>query len=172
MFLAFVGCLQILACSCLPAGQGASAKKSDAKPIVSDGAFSAPNRRAGSEPRPKGARSKGRFQSPELRSAAAGHPKALILVDILETDEATSRASAERMAREWGGKVLDEKTTLDGVEASRVQYAKPKSGCRPIEGVLAIKGGKLYIIMGCALSPGTSVTDQLEEVRKGWKWVK
>ena len=167
MHLIMTTFLPLLAFCVPPEEQVDSAKKADAKPIVAHGAsFSEPKgwKRVATE----GPTSKGFFHSPD--SDREGHPKAMILIDIMETDEATSRVSATRMAREWGGKVLDEKTTLDGVEASRVQYSKPKSGCRPIEGVLAIKGGKLYVLMG-AVAPGRSVAGDLEAVRKGWKWV-
>ena len=156
-----IACGSLLAC---PWDSTASAKDKTG-PIVAEGAsFSEPagwTRLAPDKPK-----TKGWFISPDSEHKA---PRAMILIDIGKPVDADLRATAESMARDWGGKVLDEKTTLDGVEAIRVRVAKPGTGLRPVEGVLAAKGGKMYLIMGGAI-PGRSVVDPVEEVRKGWKW--
>jgi hypothetical protein len=98
-------------------------------------------------------------------------PKAMMMVDIGKPTVATALATAEGLAKDWGGRVLDEKTTLDGVEAVRVRVEKPGPGLRPNEAVIAMKDGKIYLLMGGS-TPGTSISAEVEEVRAGWKWVK
>lgn len=138
-----------------------------AEPIVSDRAsFAEPEgwvRMPGSRPKTKG------WFVP--RGSTGPEPRVGIMVDIGKPTLADARKTAEAMAKSWGGQVLDEPTTLDGVEAFRVR-AEPK-GDRflPVEGVVTIKDGKLYLLMGGA-AKGHSVIDKVEEVRKGWKWIK
>ena len=75
------------------------------------------------------------------------------------------------MAKNWGGAVVAEPTTLDGVPAYRVR-AEPKGpGLKPTEAIVAHYGGRLYLIMGGAV-PGQSIAGEVEEVRRGWKWAK
>ena len=137
------------------------------KPIVAEGAsFSEPAKWVRLTPdKPK---MKGWFISPDSDRKA---PMAMIKVDVGKPVNADLHAMAEAMARNWHGRVLDEKTSLDGVEALRVRVDQPGPGLRPVEGVVALRGGKLYLLMGGAV-PGRSVADQVEEVRKGWRWVK
>jgi hypothetical protein len=93
-----------------------------------------------------------------------------MMVDTGKPTDASLASTAEKPARAWGGEVLEEKTTLDGVEALRVRVRKPGKGLRPVEGVVAMRNGRLYMLMGGAV-PGESVVDPVEEVRKGWKWI-
>jgi hypothetical protein len=140
----------------------------DRKPIVAEGAsFSEP--RGWTRAALQRESCKGWFLSPDR--TPEGSPKAMIMLDIVETGEKDAKTSAESLARAWGGNVAEKPTSLDGEAAWRVQYAKPESGCRPIEGVIALRKGKLYVLMG-AVCPGRSVADELEELRKGWKWVE
>jgi hypothetical protein len=136
------------------------------KPIVSDGAsFSEPS--GWIRLVPDKTKTKGLFISPESDRRA---PKMMIMVDIGKPKEGLEE-SAAGLARDWQGTVLDEKTSLDGSEALRIRVAKPAQGLRPVEGVLTIKDGRMYMILGGTL-PGQSVVDQVEEVRKSWKWSK
>lgn len=114
-------------------------------------------------------KTKGYFLSADSNPRVALN--AIIMVDIGKPAEASLKAIAEKTARDWGGKIVEGKTTLDGVEALRVRVEKRGPGLRPLEGVLALKDGKLYMLMGGAV-PGRTVLDEVEEVRKGWKWVK
>ncbi len=144
------------------------AQSSDAKePILADSAsFSEP--KGWIRLKPDKAKTKGWFISPDSDRAA---PKSMIMVDIGKTAEVSLASAAEKMARNWGGCVLEEKTTLDGAEAIRVRVAKPGPGLRPVEGVVTLRGEKIYLVMGGVI-PGQVVTDQVEEVRKSWKWIK
>ena len=140
---------------------------SETGPIVAGGAsFSEP--KGWSRGTPSKPKTKGYFLSPDSNPRVALN--AIIMIDIGEPSEGSLQATAEKTARDWGGKLLDEKTTLDGAEALRVRVENPGPGLRPLEGVLAMKGGKLYMLMGGAV-PGRSVIEPVEEVRKGWKWV-
>jgi hypothetical protein len=153
----------LLACSL----SSAASSLDKPKPIVADGAsFTEPT--GWVRLTPDKAKTKGWFISPDSNRSA---PELMIMVDIGKPTDPTLRATAEGMARSWGGRVLDEKTSLDGVEALRVRVEKPGRGLRPVEGVVAMKEGRLYLLMGGAV-PGRKVADQVEEVRKGWKWIK
>ena len=99
-------------------------------------------------------------------------PGRMIMVDVGKPAATTLPEVAALFARAWGGRVLEEKTTLDGVEALRIRVEKPGDGLRPVEGVLALKDGRLYSLMGRGATPGQEVAAAVEEVRKGWKWVK
>lgn len=161
-----VGLLASLIGSCAPALEttGPIAKTA---PILAEGAsFSEP--KGWTRSTPDKVKTKGMFISPDSDRKVA--LKAMIIVDIGKPAEPSLQATAEGMARDWGGKILDEKTSLDGVEALRIRVDTPGPGLRPIEGVLTMKDGKLYMLMGGAI-PGRSILEQVEEVRKGWKWV-
>lgn len=117
---------------------------------------------------PDKAKTKGWFIGGDSDPKAPGR---MIMVDIGKPAAGTLAEVAGLFARAWGGRVLEEKTTLDGVEALRVRVEKPGAGLRPVEGVLALKDGRLYSLMGGA-EPGREVAGAVEEVREGWKWVE
>ena len=160
----------------LAVGQGSPQAAGVAGPqgrIVSGGvSFSAP---AGWVPLPpEKAKTKGCFISPD---SARGDPKAMIQVDIGGPMELSLpfardvRAAAQGLAREWGGTVTDDPTTLDGVEALRVRVERPPGQLKPVEGIVCMRDGKVYLIAGSS-KDGTAMGQGVEEVRKSWKWVK
>lgn len=103
------------------------------------------------------------------RGSDAGNAKKAVMVDIGTPTQADARKTAEGLAKNWGGRVLDETTTLDGIEALRVR-AEPKADrLQPVEGIVAFRKGRLYLLMGGAVKGG-SVIDDVETVRKAWKW--
>lgn len=94
----------------------------------------------------------------------------MIMVDIGKPVEPDARKTAEGLARNWGGKVLEETTELDGEIALRVHVANPGEGLRPKEGIVVIRENRLYIVMAGSV-PGIDVIDELEQVRQSWKWI-
>ncbi|GAC1336000.1 MAG: hypothetical protein NVSMB14_03580 [Isosphaeraceae bacterium] len=138
----------------------------DAKTIVVEGAsFTGPKSWISIEPRKK--KTKGCFISPDSTEQS---PKAMIMIDAGKPLDSDLKAAAEHFAKDWGGKVLDKMTTLDGEKALRFRVEKPKEGLHPVEGIVAIRDGRLWAVMG-GVVPGHSVIDQVEGVRKGWKWI-
>ena len=136
-------------------------------PIVAAGAsFSEPS--GWTRMIPDKAKTKGWFLAPGSDPNA---PSRTIMVDVGKPSAPTLPEIAGLFARAWGGRILEEKTTLDGVEALRVRVERPGPGLRPVEGVLALKDGQLYSLMGGAL-PGNDVAGAVEEVRRGWRWAK
>lgn len=146
-------------------GPGKGFAIDDPKPIVDSGAsFSEPK---GWVRLPGRTKTKGYFISGDSDRL---NPHLMILVDIGRPSLPTLQATAEGLAKGWKGKVLDETTTLDGVKALRVRVEEQGPGLKPVEAVLTLHEGRIYILMGGTV-PGRSVIDQVEEVRKGWKWV-
>ena len=95
----------------------------------------------------------------------------MILIDFGRPTEKDALASARGLAKTWGGAVLAEPTTLDGIPAYRVRAEPRGPGLTPVEGVVAHHAGRLYLIMGGAV-PGQAIAGEVEEVRRGWKWAK
>lgn len=157
-----------VAVSCTGCGQTSAQQSSgEQKPIVADGAsFSEPAGWVRLKPDKK--KTKGWFINSDSDRRS---PKAMIMVDTGKAANPNLRETAEKMAADWGGTVLEESTTLDGVEALRVRVSKPGGGLRPVEGVAAIRNGRLYLVMGGTV-PGRSIVDEVEEVRTSWKWIK
>jgi hypothetical protein len=154
-------------CALWISGLSAAQTSNPIAPIVADGAsFSEP--KGWTRLAPDKPKTKGWFISPDSDRAA---PKLMIMVDVGKPVDPSIASTAEKMARNWGGTVLKEKTTLDGVEAIRVRSERPRSSIQPVEAVIAVRGDKLYMLMGGAIS-GRSVVEPVEEVRKSWKWTE
>ena len=117
---------------------------------------------------PERSQTVGRFIDPGSDSA---NPRRQIVIDFGRPTEKDARVSAQGLAKNWDGAVVDPPTTLDGVPAYRVR-AEPKGpGLKPTEAIVAHHADRLYLIMGGAV-PGQSVAGEVEEVRRGWKWAK
>jgi hypothetical protein len=141
--------------------------KGTPKPIVAAGAmFSEP---AGwGRVQPPNSKTIGWFVNPGATSADATR---MILVDFGRPTERDARATAEGLAKQWGGAVVNEPTSLDGVPGYRVRVEKHGPGLKPVEGIVVHREGRTYLLMGGAV-PGQSIAEELEQVRRGWKWVK
>ncbi|HZL35156.1 MAG TPA: hypothetical protein VFC78_07595 [Tepidisphaeraceae bacterium] len=95
---------------------------------------------------------------------------AMIQVEAAKPTVDDAQATAKAMAGDWGGKVADSPLTLDGKPAWRVESPTPaKSGLQPVEGIIAMREGYVYMIMG-GVTPGHSCHDAIESIRKSWKW--
>jgi hypothetical protein len=106
------------------------------------------------------------------RSDAGARDSAMIVVEAGRPKEPTALATANAFAKSWGGTVLPEPTTLDGVEAVRVQAKNDRGrSLRPTEAVICQHRGFVYMLMGGAV-PGRSVADDVDAVRRSWKWIE
>ncbi len=137
-------------------------------PIVAAGAMFAEPRGWTRVKTPEKSKTIGRFIDPGSDSA---QPRRMILIDFGRPTEDDARASAQGLAKDWGGAVVAEATTLDGAPAYRVRAESRGPGLKPVEGVVAHHAGRLYLIMGGAV-PGQAVAGEVEEVRRGWKWAR
>ncbi len=82
---------------------------------------------------------------------------------------ATAALAAAELAKSWGGQVGADKITLDGEAAVKLD-APPRAGeLRPVEALVALHGGSIYLVIG-AVNGDEKCSEQLEEVRKAWKW--
>lgn len=116
---------------------------------------------------PEKSRTIGRFIDPGSTSEA---PRRMILIDFGRPTERDARASAEGLAKQWGGAVK-EQVALDGVPGYLVAAENRGPGLKPVVGIVVHREGRAYLLMAGAV-PGQSVANDLEEVRRGWKWVK
>jgi hypothetical protein len=109
---------------------------------------------------------KGWFISPD---STQKNQYAMIMIDIGQPKYPDVETVASGLAKNWGARVLEDQTDLDGVLALRIRGENATSQVQPIEGVVAIHEGSVYMIMGGAVA-GRSVADEVEEVRKHWRW--
>ena len=95
---------------------------------------------------------------------------AIVRVEVGRAADANADATAQGMARNWGGTVVGP-TTLGGAPAVHVRAENTAEGrMRPIEGIVCRRGEHLYLLMG-GVVPGHKAAEQVEAVRASWKWV-
>jgi hypothetical protein len=99
------------------------------------------------------------------------HLQALIKVEAARGVAATAEATARGLATDWGGTVLSEKLSLDGEPAFRVLAANDTSALKPVEGIVAIHNGYLYMVLG-GVTAGHECHRQIQELATGWKWLE
>ena len=96
--------------------------------------------------------------------------KSLIMI---ETGRPGSGASAEvlarSLARNFGGIVMDEPTTLGGEPALVVRAENHDDELAPTEGVVCLRGGNVYLVMG-GVTKGRDVRKEVEAIRRSWRW--
>ena len=96
-------------------------------------------------------------------------PKAMIMVESGRPSIPDMQGTAKALAKQWGATVANKKTVLDGAPSLRVHGKAPGPGVRPVEAIVTIRDGRLYLIMG-GVAPGETCADAVEHVRKTWKW--
>ncbi len=97
-------------------------------------------------------------------------PTAMITVECGRTPARSLEAVARGLAQNFRGAVADPPTTLGGTPALRVVARNDGRTLRPVEGLVAIHDGLLYLVMGGATA-GHSVADELEAIRASWSWM-
>ena len=93
----------------------------------------------------------------------------MITVDIGKPAEPTAKASADAFAKEWRGKVEEETISLDGETALRVNIPPESNRLQPIDCILTIRNGRLFMLIAGAKEAG-EVSSALDELVKSWKW--
>jgi hypothetical protein len=149
------------------AGQGPAPKaKGVPGPIVAAGAsFAEPS--GWTRVQPARSSTIGWFVNPGATSANA---QRMIVIDFGRPADRDARKAAEGLARQWGGTVLEKPIALDGAPGYLVVAENRGPGLKPAVGIVVHRAGRAYLIMGGAV-PGDSVANEVEEVRRGWKWV-
>ncbi len=149
-------------------GQGPAPKaKGTPGPIVAAGAsFSEP---AGwVRVQPSTSKTIGWFVNP---GATSKNAQRMIVIDFGRPTEPEARKAAQELAKQWRGTLLEKPITLDGAPGYLVVAENRGPGLTPAVGIVVHREGRAYLIMGGAV-PGDSVAQEVEEVRRGWKWVK
>jgi hypothetical protein len=107
-----------------------------------------------------------RWISPESR---AGHVQGMIMIEMKKPGAPEAGQIAASLAKNWNGTVSGEQDVLDGEVAWRI-VAEPKVDLQPVEGLVSLHDGRLYLIEG-GVTAGHSCHDEIEIIRKGWKWI-
>ena len=102
--------------------------------------------------------------------SAPAKPDAMIMVECGRTPAGSLEAVARGLAQNFRGAVADLPTTLGGTRALRVVAKNDARTLRPVEGLVTIHDGLLYLVMGGATA-GHSVADELEAIRASWSWI-
>jgi len=101
----------------------------------------------------------------------AEDPKVLITVEGAKPAIDSAQKTAEGLAQNFSGTVLKETTTLDGEKAWRVRSEQQGAALHPVEAVVAMHDGYVYMIMG-GVTGANSCGAQVERLRGSWKWIK
>ncbi len=96
--------------------------------------------------------------------------RAAIMIEVKNPQSMSLGLLTQRLAMLWKGQVIDEHASLDGEPAMRIAAEAPASGMKPVEGILSMHEGRVYLIMG-GVTPGHSCHDQMESIRANWKWI-
>jgi hypothetical protein len=95
--------------------------------------------------------------------------KGMIKVDVGVPTSPDSKATAEALAKNFGGSVLPELTEIDGEQGIQVQASPQGSALSPSKAMVVFRGEKVYLIMAGAVG-GTDISDAFERVRASWEW--
>ncbi len=96
--------------------------------------------------------------------------KAVIKVEAGRAADPDLLTTARSLAESWGGSLVDENSELAGTSAMRIHASHLGQGMQPIDAIVAIHAGRLYLIMGGTLESGLDVAGALEEIRASWRW--
>jgi acyl carrier protein len=93
----------------------------------------------------------------------------MISVDIGKPVEATTEANAISFAKQWGGTVQDASLSVGGEPALRVVIPPDGKSLRPIDCVLTVRNGRLFMIIAGA-TQNDGISSALDEIIGSWKW--
>jgi hypothetical protein len=102
--------------------------------------------------------------------SAADKPAALIMIECSRTPARSMEEAARGLAKNFDGAVADRPTTLGGERALRVVAKNEGPNLRPVEGLVVMHDGLLYLVMG-GVTAGHSVADEMEAIRASWSWM-
>jgi len=92
---------------------------------------------------------------------------------IVEWDKATSNDvgdHARELAAAWGGRLTGEMRDIDGVKAYLLKADPQRGRLKPVEGLAVLHDAHFFFLIG-GVTHGESVSDELEQIRKSWKWI-
>jgi hypothetical protein len=104
------------------------------------------------------------------RDSTPENPAAMIMIECGHTSARSLDEVARGLAKNFDGAVSDRPSTLGGTRALRVIAKNDGRSLRPVEGLVAIRDGLLYLVMG-GVTAGHSVEDELEAIRASWTWI-
>jgi hypothetical protein len=106
-----------------------------------------------------------------LSQASESYPNLtqMISVDIGRPGVPTTKATADAFAKKWNGQVDKVPLKVDGETAFRVTIPPDKKTVRPIDCIIAMKAGRLFMLIGGAKEKG-DVSKALDELVASWKW--
>jgi hypothetical protein len=108
----------------------------------------------------------GQWISPDSTSEKL---KGLIMIETGRPGGASPEVMAKSLARNFGGVVMDEPTTLGGEPALVVRADNHDDELAPTEGIICVKGHNVFLVMAGTVK-GKSVKAEIEAIRKSWKW--
>lgn len=100
-----------------------------------------------------------------------GKPTAIIMVECAKPMDRSLDEAAQGLARNFHGVVDDRPTSMGGTRALRIVAKNNGPALRPVEALVAIHDGRLYLVMG-GVTAGHSVKDELESIRASWTWTQ
>ncbi len=106
-----------------------------------------------------------------LSRSNENHPNLsqMISIDIGKPVDPTARASADGFAAKWGGRVEDASLSVDGEMAFRVTCPPDNKTVRPIDCVVMMRDGRLFMLIGGARETG-NLNAAIDEIVASWKW--
>lgn len=101
------------------------------------------------------------------------HPKLtkMITIDAGKPTAKGPKATAEAMAKQFNGKVLDETLKVDGVEAYYVKCQADPKQLKPVECVVIANNDKVVMFIAGATKADAAET-AIKELVASWKWKK
>lgn len=95
----------------------------------------------------------------------------LISIDVGKPAKPTAKQMAIAFAKQWKGQVAQDPLKLDGEEAYRVTIPPDNKTLRPAECIIAIQGGRAFLLIGGAKQEG-ALGKAMDELVDSWKWTK
>jgi hypothetical protein len=93
----------------------------------------------------------------------------MISIDIGKPVVRTAKLMAEALAKKWNGSVVQKPLKVDGEEAFRVKMAPDSKNVRPIDCVVVLKDGQVFMLIGGGKSD-KGLAEAIDEVVASWKW--
>ena len=108
----------------------------------------------------------GQWIGPDSTPAAV---KQLVMVETGRPGATSADAMAKGLARNFGGVVADDPTTLGGEPALLVRAENNDDELAPVVGLVCVHGDNVFLVMGGAVK-GKDVAPDVEAIRKSWRW--
>ena len=109
----------------------------------------------------------GQWISPDSKPSQI---KSLIMIESARAGSTAPATIAKNLARNFGGIVMDDPTTLGGDAALVVRAENHDDELAPVFGLVCIHESNVYLIMGGA-AKDRDLKTEIETIRKNWKWI-